>query len=384
MGILALRISARSELLSFFDEGDEPPTAAARPRRTMSTPVAGGPADRQTMMVRRAVAGGIGLLLLILVIVGIKGCLDSRKRSALKSYNRDVSTLVTEADSQISKPFLSLLQRAKGKSPQDLETQINDYRISAQEETKRAQGLDVPGEMSAAQRDLVLALNLRSEALGKIAAQVRSALAVGGDQTAIQDAYSRIAGEMQEFLASDVIYAQRVKPLIQQALNDDGIHGETTASSSFLPDLSWLDPGTVQSRLGGGGAARRGAAVAPGTHGHALLGVSVGGKSLDPAPAVNRVSGAANPTFTIKLSNSGTNDETAVKVDVTVKGRGKTVSVSKTIDKTKTGTEASVDIPLGTSPRTGAPLRIEVNIEGVPGEKNLANNKGSFTVIFSR
>ncbi len=56
---------------------------------------------------------------------------------------------------------------------------------------------------------------------------------------------------MEIFLASDVIYSQRVAPLIQQALAADGISGLTTASTRFLPNIGWLEASTVAARLTG-------------------------------------------------------------------------------------------------------------------------------------
>ena len=46
--------------------------------------------------------------------------------------------------------------------------------------------------------------------------------ALGGKD---KQASTQIAGAMEIFLASDVIYSQRVAPLIQQTLADDGITG---------------------------------------------------------------------------------------------------------------------------------------------------------------
>ena len=46
---------------------------------------------------------------------------------------------------------------------------------------------------------------------------------------------------MEIFLASDVIYSQRVAPLIQQTLAADGIHGLSTTPSRFLPNIGWLE-----------------------------------------------------------------------------------------------------------------------------------------------
>ena len=85
--------------MSFFDD-DEPPTRAARPRRPAQPATTGTRAratpssDAQQLMVRRAVALGMGaLLILILLVVGVKGCLGSRTKNALRDYNRNVAAV---------------------------------------------------------------------------------------------------------------------------------------------------------------------------------------------------------------------------------------------------------------------------------------------------
>ena len=60
----------------------------------------------------------------------------------------------------------------------------------------------MPGGMSGAQRDLLLAFDLRAEGLAKIASLVRTAL--GGKA---KQASTLIAGDMEIFLASDVLYS---------------------------------------------------------------------------------------------------------------------------------------------------------------------------------
>jgi hypothetical protein len=189
---------------------------------------------------------------------------------------------------------------------------------------------------------------------------------------------------MQLLLASDVVYSQRVAPLIAQVLEDNGIKSQTVATSQFLPDLGWLDPNTVRSRLGAPGGAAPTGPAAPGLHGHSLDGVSIGNNTLAPPPAVNHATGATNPTFTVKLTNGGSNDESTVKVDITVTGGGKTLTATKTIDKTTAGQSTSVDIPLGQPVPPRVPLKVVAFVEPVAGEKNVANNKATFTVIFSR
>jgi hypothetical protein len=375
--------------LSFFDEGDEPRTRvfddppqqprprAPRPRRGGGRPP-GGLVDDRTLLVRRAVAGGIGLIVLILIVLGIRSCVNSQHLDSLRAYNTNVASIVQASDGQVAQPFFRYISSAGGKDSLAIEVQVNQYRQTAEQQAKQAQSLNVPNEMAGAQRNLLLALDLRAEGLAKIADQIRSAL---GGQNA-QDAIAKIAGEMELFLSSDVIYSQRVVPLISQALADQHIGGQTIASSQFLPDLGWLSPAAVATRLTGH-SARAGGPVRPGSHGHGLLSVSVGGQTLQPSPTVNHITYALNLAFDLKVANQGSNDEFGVSTSIKVVGGGTPISDTYTLNQTKAGTVTDALIPLTQTPPIGTALRLVADVAGVPGEKNLANNHLSFTVVFN-
>lgn len=375
--------------MSFFDD-DEPPTRAARPRRptegrprtattgtrARSAPPGGGGGDQQ-LMVRRAVALGIGALILILLVVGIKGCLSSRANNALKDYNRNVSAIVTDSNEQVSNRLFDLLAGGQSSQPLDLQQNVNQVRVQAEEDVKRARALDVPGDMQDAQWHLLEVLTLRAGAVEKIADLLPD---LGGDQD--EQAADNIAGEMSALLASDVVYAARVIPFIQQTLADHDISGQTITPSRFLPDTQWLDPGFVRQKLTGKGGGRRpGGPPAPGTHGHGLISVSVGGVTLDPEN-LNHVEVGSNPTFTVTFQNQGENDEFDVGVRVAVQGAGK--PVTKRIDQTTHGSgNLDVQVPLGTTPPLNTPTQVTVTILPVPGEVNTDNNTQTYPVVFS-
>jgi hypothetical protein len=330
------------------------------------------------MMVRRRIAAGVGVVLLIVIVLLVNGCLKRGKQQALESYNQSINQIGQSSESQTAHPLFTTLSGAAGKSALDVEVQVDQLRRQAQELAERAKGLSVPGEMTPAQRNLLSALDLRVEGLSKIASLVREAL--GGQA---QQASAKIAGAMETFLASDILYSQRVVPLVQQSLSAGGASGQTTSQSRFLPNLGWLTPATAQARISGHPASSSSGAVAPGTHGHALKGVSVGTTALEASPAINHLSGGSNPTFTAMVENAGSNPETSVKVDVSVTTEGKTLYASHVINKTEPGSTYKVDIPVN-GVTLGAASRVTVNIEKVPGETELANNKGTYIVIFGK
>ena len=238
-----------------------------------------------------------------------------------------------------------------------------------------AKNLNAPGAMASAQRDLTLVMNLRAEGLTKVAALLPTALSGQGKQ-----ASTLIAGDMEIFLASDVVYSQRVAPLIQQTLGSNGVHGLSTASTRFLPNIGWLEPTVVQARITGTPTGSSQTAVT-GNHGSALKGVSVGTNTLEVEPTLNHISGGGNPTFNVQVENSGEFPETNVVVQVTVSAGGKQLKATHSIETTEPGKTTSVAIPVPGIP-LGVASKVEVNVQGVPGENDLENNKNTYLAIF--
>jgi hypothetical protein len=372
--------------LSFFDDGEETaqrpapraPRPPQRPKPRRPQQAAGSlPLDQHTLMVRRRIAAGVGVVLLIVIILLVNGCLKGQKTQALKDYNHEVSVLAQEFDEHVSRPLFIALTGASAKSALNVEVQVDQLRVQAQGLASRAKKLSTPGEMSGAQDNLLLAFDLRSEAVTKVAALVPTALGGQGKQ-----AIAQIAGDLEILLASDVIYSQRVAPLIQQSLDSAGIHGLTTAPSRSLPNVGWLETTTAESRITGQSANKQ-AENTSGTHGSALTGVSVGANTLAPEPTLNHVSGGSNPTFTVNVENGGESAETNIKTNVVVTAGGKQFKASHTIEKAEPGKTASVDIPVNGVP-LGEAAKVEVQVEKVPGETNLENNKGTFLAVFAK
>jgi len=327
-------------------------------------------------MIRRLVAAGVAVLLLIIIVLLVSGCLKSEKQQSLRDYSRHVGEIAQEYESQVARPLFAALAGAGTKSALDVEVQVNNLRGEAQRLGTKAAELSVPGELTAAQRELLLALGLRVEGITKIAAQLPAALGGQARQVA-----PKIAGAMETFLASDVIYSQRVVPLIQQELNANGVTA-TTTSARFLPNVGWLETSTVISRLTGqAGAGSSATAAAPGHHGSVLKGVSVGSNTLEPEPALNHVSGGGNPTFTVSVEDDGEFTEPNVTVDVAVTVGGRTITKSGVIPQTEPGKTSKVEIAVPGIPLAAA-ANIVASVQPVPGETNHEGTKNTYLAIF--
>ncbi|HEX6459147.1 MAG TPA: hypothetical protein VF032_09550 [Thermoleophilaceae bacterium] len=339
--------------------------------------------DQQTLWVRRLIAIGVGVLILILLVWGIHSCQVSRKHSAFRNYNRDVSALLQESGQQSGELF-NLLKNPSGSSanPVDVTNNANGVRVQAEQLVDRARGTSHPGELNTAQRYLLEVLEFRRDGIANIATQLRTAL---GDQGR-QAATNAIAAQMRNFDASDVIFSQRFVPEFQKQFKSQGLLGEVqTPKSAFLPDIAWLDPTTVADRIARirGGSSSSGP-VAPGLHGTSLDSVVVkpGGQTLSTTSAV-AIPSSANTSFDVQLTNGGTNDETNVTVRITISGAGKPIVTEQKIATLPKGTQQTVNVALSQTPPTGQPVKITVQVLPVPGEKNLANNKATYPAIFT-
>lgn len=319
-------------------------------------------------MLRRGLALGGGLILLILIVLGVKGCLDARAHRALSDYARNVTQIVDETE-QTSKAFFGKLNDPGNLSVTEFTNEVNADSSAMNNYASRIDSLSAPGDMGSAQSTLKLVYELRANAMAKIADKMSTALGDAGSAKAA----GAIAGQMQDLLAGDVLYEQVVRPEVDGVLASNGIDGSDVPKSTFLPEgTKWLDEATVTSALGSISGST--GAATPGVHGLGLIGVSLNGTELvEGAPAT--VSGEETPEVEVQVQNQGESTENGVSVSVSVNGGN---TLSGTIESIAAGEIGSVSIPLTPAP-TGQ-VTLEVKVEAVPGEQVTENNEASYTV----
>ncbi len=319
-------------------------------------------------MLRRALALGGGLILLILLVLGVKGCLDARANRELSDYAEDVSQIVAETD-QTSKDFFGKLADPGTLSVTEFTAEVNADRSAMDNYASRVDGLSAPGDMSRAQTALELTYDLRSSAMAEIANKLPTAL---GDAGAAK-ATAGIARQMQKLLAADAIYATVVRPEIDGVLGDNGIEGSDVPESVFLPDgTQWLEEEEVATALG----AISGSSVgdASGVHGLGLLGVGINGAELGEEAAT--VSPEETPEVEVEVQNQGESTENGVDVTVSVGGN----ELQGSIETIAAGETSTVSIPL--TPTPSGEVTLDVKVDTVPGEQVSENNEASYTVLF--
>jgi hypothetical protein len=336
--------------------------------------------DRQTLMARRAIAAAGGLLVLILLIFGVKGCLDSQREQAFKDYVQDVDSLARESV-QEGRQLFGLLQARGGRNQAvNIENTLNGLRNQSAQLSDRAKALSPPDELQGAQRNLVESLEFRRDGLNEVADALPTAL---GDRDR-RKGTNTVAQQMQVFLASDVIYSRRFVPMLAVQLKNQNLEGSVQIpTSQFLPNVQWIDPSFVTTRVDAVRSGRGGGPAAPGLHGTGLGTVTLGGQAITQGGTAT-VKASADLSFQVQVLNQGENDETGVTVKVTL-GRGSSAqSLEGRIDTIARGETKTVNIPVTKTPPTGQAVPVNVEVQPVPGENKTDNNKLAASVIFTR
>ncbi len=356
--------------LAFLDDDDE-----LGPEETGRSGRYGAPRQRP-FLARRLLALAVGVLIVVLLVLGIRGCLDAREERGFENYVQDLASIATESE-QLSKEFFGRLQNPGDLTELSLKAEISADESTAENLLERIQGLDTPDELTKAQSELDLAFELRRDGIAGVAEEIDTAQARQGSEDAVQ----RIANYMQYFLASDVLYGRSRGAIETELANQDIVPDEKLSDAPFLPNLDWLDPNYLRTLPGIAGVA--GGGECEGVCGIALVvdgGVSINGTFLTP-DAATTVSGGGPYELEAQVQNQGESEVTDVTVEYTLSG-AETSEGSTTIPRIDVGATESAMLNIQPEPASGDELTLEVTAVPVPGEEIADNNTGSFTVLF--
>jgi hypothetical protein len=324
------------------------------------------------------VALAILIVVLVLIVIGVHSCQVSQANSDLRDYAVGVNSLMRSSAQTGQRLFTLLSSGQNSGNASNVEAQVDEAHLTATRQLSRGRSLSAPGQLQAAQTQLVQALQMRADGIANIAQDLPSALQ---SQTAAT-ATSSIAAEMARFYASDVLYKDYALPKLVRALTQAGIavggaSGEPIFQGQFLPDVQWLTPTFVATELKAP-ATPTGGKITPGSHGHMLASVTVGGVALQTG-ATNTIPASPAPTFTLSFANSGQNPQTNVMCKVSVSGTS--ISGTAVVPSTAAGQSYTCQVKLNSSPSPGS-YTLTATIEPVPGEKNTSNNTLTFPVSF--
>ena len=331
---------------------------------------ASNPAERRRMMTRRAIAVGIGVVVFILIVLGIRSCLDARSNRALEDYASNVTQLTDETNA-LGETTFDTIDDPGDLSITDFTDEIETDKNAMDGFLLRAEKLDVPGDMKSAQRSLVLAYQLRTDAMGVIASKMPTAL---GDEGS-EDAVAAIAGSVDVLRAADVLFNRVTRHQIDGEIASAGADAPEQPRAEFVPGDDWSDPETISDALaviGGGTPEADDTAI----HGTGISSVAIGGVALD-SSVDNTVPAGTDPTVEVSVQNQGGAEESDVTVTVSLDDGSSGEGSITTLGIGETGIAS---VPLDTAP-TGQ-VTLTVSIDPVDGESLLDNNEATYTVTF--
>ena len=350
---------------------------------------AGGPPTRQQIRARQAILAIGAIVLIVLIVIAFRGCLNARQDRAFENYVSDLSSITAETQ-QLSESLFRTLSGEGTSSDIGLAGEVSGDVGVMQSLLDRAEGLDAPDEIAGAQEQIVLSYELRTDALEGIAAQVDK---LGGTQQG--DAVDAIYTQIRVLSAGDILFA-RARDQIEQALTDEEIViPDGVPESQFLPtpgennEPDYLDPAAVDSAFtgaagsGGSGPVSDSQCQGDGeTHG---LGLVDGESTLQPSGTALTDGGAVtagqgDDSLEVAVQNQGTADESGI--DVTVSSDDGSIDSTETISTIAAGDTETVSIPLGATPQAGDSLTLEVSVTPVGCEEIEDNNEASYPVTF--
>jgi hypothetical protein len=361
--------AVRVQFVAFRDEEQLEHTERPSGRRS------GGERQRQYFL-RRLIALGVGVLIVILAVLGIRGCLDARKERAFENYLRDLSSVAGDSR-QLSDGFFERLNNPPPDLTElDLQNQIRSDRGSAEGHLQRAEGMDPPDQLNEAHAELALSFELRRDALETIAERIPDAFADEGRQ----DAVEAITRQMQILVASDALYA-RARQEIRGVLNEEEIEGNVPASR-FVPDpveryLNDLELSALLAAV----------AVEPGETAQ-VRGVEILSTTVNPGGVVllpetpNTVALNRRAQLEVAVQNSGEVREQEVTVRFSLSGAPEAIEGSSTIQRINPAASQTTALPLQPTPPTETELTLTVTVLPVPGETLIENNQSTYPVTF--
>jgi hypothetical protein len=354
-------------VVAFLDSEEQlvpPPEPERPPRRS-----AGPERKRQQILVRRLIAVGVGVGFLILVVVGIRGCLEARSDRGLRNYASDIGTIMAESE-QRGKDFFEAIDDS---SEIELRNRVSSLRGASQSLLDRAEAIGVPDQMRDAQSATTLSLRLRRDGLDSISQNVTAAAA--DDETA--NAIEEITNSMGEFYASDILWQQVADPEITAILDEEGVEGvQELPAGNFMPENSgteFLDQTSVAEVFSG----VSGDSAESGLHGLGLVMTVIGDVTLDPEVTTTVPDDASE--VAVDVQNQGEEEENDVEVSVTLEG---SEPQTTSIPSIGAGETETAKVRLNPLPQPGSEVTIEILVEPVSGEADSSNNESSYTVVF--
>ena len=323
------------------------------------------------------------VLILVITLV-VRDCQRNQLEDQYTSYLNGVAKLVNDSAQQ-GQQLRQVMANPRGDRPPVLRQKVQALSQQAGGLVDQANTLDPPGSLKDAQNSFVTALEYRVTGLSTLAANLPTIL----ERNDVDFQANTIAGSMQRFLASDVIYQDSFAGPAAQALDEDNFTGTPVPKAQpFLPNPALASnegARTLLPSLKRRSASSGSGAGASGT----LRGTSL--VSTQALPSQTRLSpgsptsvqGGADLKWRVTVENGGDFDESNIVVTATLSypsAPNQPDAKQASIDSLKQGKSTTVDIPGPTTPVFGEQGTLRIEIQPVSGESSTDNNAAEYPV----
>jgi hypothetical protein len=369
-----------------FDFFEEPETDEAPPSRgrSRSQRPPGGPPQRPperhgiSPTLRLAGLIAFAILIVVLLVLWVQSCSGTSKKSSYQHYVDKIAPLAL--DSNRGGTALATAIATPGIKAAELATKMDQLASQQRVDVRQARKIRPPSGLDSYHQSLVVALQLRADGLTGLA----SALRAGAGSTKVAETATNLASQTQLLVGSDVLWQNRWRAPVQNAIRAAGITGIAVPVSRFLEEQGvdtsafWTP---VVERLNGNTTS------GGNTSGKAVGTKLVGTKSLPKGQELsesqlNTVVDSTNLGFAVTVENSGDVQVASVQVTITIK-QSKPITASRTISLINPGQLVTVQFKNLPQPEFVVRTTLEVDVAPVPGETNPHNNSASYPVIFS-
>jgi len=375
-----------------FDFFDEPETVEATQRRRLprlEMPGGRGGGERPPRPPMRTPTGLVPLARLvgliaiaIVVVVGlvfwVGSCQGKSKHDEYQSYASKVKT-IAGADEKVGADFAKTLVASVKQS--DLETKLQQYAQQEQQSYAQAQQIRAPGPLRVFHQNLLDSIELRVKGLAGLG-EILARAGATKDQTGTT---TKLTAQAELLNARDIVWEQLYRVPATAQLQTQGVKGVVIPSSQFVTNTDLVSArafGIVMQHLGGASTG----GTPSGKHGDGLISVRVTPQGADlSASSAATVKVSADLSFVATVENSGDFQETAVPVTLTISAGSAPITKKRTIPLITAGQRQTVTFTGFDLPNSafGAKATVTVTVGKVPGEVNLSNNKGTYTVFFT-
>jgi hypothetical protein len=368
----------------FFDE-EEPPTweeTAERP---------GGPRDRGpreprprlrrpgnlTPLLRLVALVALAILIVVLLVVWAEGCAADRKQERYGDYMTEIGA-IGNASARLGQNLGTLLT-TPGLKQEDLDAKLAGYIQTADNQVQRAEEIDAPGPLVAANAGAVEALRFRANGLRGL----QTAFNETTDAPDATTAGQQLGQQMQRLLASDVVWSDSFQSRANATLEEEEVEGIQVPASEFVSADELSTPSALAAiwqRIQGASTG----GTPTGLHGSGIASVrALPSEQVLSTTTETTIRVTDELAFEVAVEDTGDSQEVRLRVTLTIPAQPEPIVRRQTIPIIDPGETKTVTFQIGALVPFEEQISVKVDVDPVPGETNTANNTYEYPVIFT-